>query len=85
MNVLAQLSNSEKAVIIITLILGATVMLGLGKIAPQQWIDYTTWLAGIYVGGKTVQGAASAFANKIGNEPPVDKAEPETPPAEEKK
>jgi hypothetical protein len=42
---------------------GSTAMLLQGSIDPQQWMDFAKVMGGIYVGGKTVQGAAAKFAD----------------------
>lgn len=63
MNVLQNLLNSEKAVVTGLLIIAASALAGLDKMSVAQWMDYTTLLAGFYIGGKTVQGAASAISS----------------------
>ena len=64
MNVLKNLLNSEKGVFVLALIIGATVLAALGHMTIDQWIDYTKWMATIYVAGKTVHGAASAIGGR---------------------
>lgn len=59
---LKSLLNSEKAVAGGVLIICATVLAIAGNMQTQQWIDYTTWIFGIYVAGKTVQGASATMA-----------------------
>ncbi len=54
--------NSEKGVLAIALIIACTVLCALGKVTADAWISYSQWIFGIYVSGKTIQGAASAFA-----------------------
>jgi hypothetical protein len=63
LNVFKNFANSEKAVAVGLLIIAATVLTALGKLTVMQWIDYTEVMAGIYVGGKAIQGAASAVAS----------------------
>jgi hypothetical protein len=63
MNVLKNLLNSEKAVVTGLLVIAASVLAGLGKMSIDQWISYSQWMAGIYVGGKSIQGAAGAISN----------------------
>ena len=53
--------NSEKAVASVVPLIIATVFVFTGKITYQQWMDFATAITGIYVGGKTVQGAAVAL------------------------
>lgn len=54
--------NSEKAVAVGLLIIGATVLVAVGKLDISTWVTYTRDLAAIYVGGKAIQGAAVAIA-----------------------
>jgi len=63
LNVLKNLVNSEKAVVVGALIIAATVLVILNKLSIPEWLEYTQVLAGIYVGGKAIQGAASAVAS----------------------
>ncbi|UCC72059.1 MAG: hypothetical protein JSV86_17075 [Gemmatimonadota bacterium] len=60
LNVLKNFANSEKAVAVGALILAATVLVILDRLSIQEWMEYTQVLAGIYVGGKALQGAASS-------------------------
>jgi hypothetical protein len=69
---LKALSNSEKAVAVGALVLAATVMVFTGHLTVDQWIEYTEWMAVIYVGGKTVQGAVSTMAAKRAPRAPDD-------------
>lgn len=62
-NVLKNLANSEKAVVVGVLIIAASVLTALGKMTIDQWINYSQLMAGIYVGGKSIQGAASVLSN----------------------
>lgn len=56
------LVNSEKAVALGLLVIAATVLAAMGLMTVAEWREYTVWLAGIYVSGKTVQGAVAAMA-----------------------
>lgn len=62
LNVVKNFINSEKAVAVGVLVIAASVLMGLGKISFEQWMEYTQVLAGIYVGGKAIQGAASSMS-----------------------
>lgn len=62
--VIMNLLNSEKAVASGVLAIGASVMVATGQITPEEWMAYTQTLLGIYVGGKTAQGAVSAIAGR---------------------
>ena len=63
MGVLKNFINSEKAVASGILAIGATVLTALGQMTIDQWMGYTQIILGIYVGGKTLQGAATAIGN----------------------
>jgi hypothetical protein len=39
------------------------VLAGLDKMSIQQWMEYTSVLAGVYVGGKAIQGAAASIGD----------------------
>jgi hypothetical protein len=68
MSVIKGFLNSEKAIASLALIIGSTVLAALDKITPQQWLDYTQIILGIYVVGKTVQGAAAVMGKRNGPE-----------------
>lgn len=59
MDVLKNLIHSEKAVAVGLLVIAASVLAAIGKLSIQQWIEYTQWMAAVYVGGKTAQGVAA--------------------------
>ncbi len=62
--VIKQLLNSEKAVTIGLLIICATVLAGMRLINWVEWQDYTMKLAGLYIFGKTIQGAADTLSRR---------------------
>jgi hypothetical protein len=64
MGALVNLLHSEKAVTSGLLVLAASAMAMTGQITTEQWMDYTQTLLGIYIGGKTVQGAVSTIAGR---------------------
>ncbi len=63
LNVIKNLVNSEKAVALGLLVIAASVLAALGKMSIDQWISYTEWMAGFYVGGKSIQGAAALLGS----------------------
>lgn len=67
LNVVRNFINSEKAVALGLLVLGATALTALGKMTIDQWIDYTEWMAAFYVGGKSIQGAAAKISEASGH------------------
>ena len=60
--------NSEKAVAVGLLVVAASVLAALGKMSIDQWIDYTKWMATVYVGGKSIQGAVAKISEARGHE-----------------
>lgn len=63
-SVLKNLANSEKAVFCVGLIAAASVLTIMGEMTVVEWQDYTKWLAGIFVGGKAIEGAAAKMAQR---------------------
>lgn len=65
-DVLKNLLNSEKGVMALLVIAATTLLFAIGRIEPttEQWMEYSVLWLGIYTGGKTIQGAASAIANR---------------------
>lgn len=57
------LLNSEKALAAGVLVLLSGVFVLTGKMSVDAWQNYTQWVLGIYVTGKTVQGSVSAWAS----------------------
>jgi len=71
--ILKNLLNSEKAVASALPLIIATVFVFTGKITYQQWMDFAEVITGIYVGGKTIHGAAVAMsAGKAGGKDEVE-------------
>lgn len=64
MSVLKSFFNSEKGVFayLIPMIV-LSVLVILGKITVDQYIEYMTYLVGIYTGGKAIQGAGAAIGD----------------------
>lgn len=63
--VLKSLASSEKAIFCIALIVAASVLTAMGYMSVAEWQSYTQWLAGIYVGGKAIEGAAGKVAGAV--------------------
>jgi hypothetical protein len=64
MGAIADLWSSEKGVIAILLLVGATVLTALGRIDAQAWRDYTTWIFGVYASTKTLTSVGLAVAKR---------------------
>ena len=77
MSAITSLWNSEKGILGLALIISSTVLAALGKVSAADWMTYTQWIFGIYVTGKTIQGAASAIATR----PTQPAAQPSSGPA----
>ena len=69
MGALANLWNSEKAITGGVLVIAATVLAALGHMTVDAWREYTMVIFGLYIGGKTVQGAAAAIASRPASTP----------------
>lgn len=54
MGAIADLWKSERGLaFVIALTIATVAWIGLGKMTTDQWADYTKWLIGIYVVGKS--------------------------------
>jgi len=57
MGALTDFWKSERGLLAILLVIGATVLTALSTMTIQAWQDYTLWIFGLYAGSKTVTGA----------------------------
>lgn len=73
-NGIKSLLGSEKAIASGVLAIAATVFVILDKMSVDQWIDYTQIVLGIYVAGKTTQGAVNAITSRKSDTPVVPPA-----------
>ena len=62
MQVIRDFLHSEKGTAIGALVFGATILAATGEISVAEWMEYTKWMAAVYVAGKTMQGSAKALA-----------------------
>lgn len=74
MGAIKNLLNSEKAVALGVLIIAATVLTAIGEMSIEMWTEYTKWIALFYIGGKTVQGVATAVTDARKSEAMADVA-----------
>lgn len=65
MGALSDLLKSEKGLFCGLLAVAGSVLAATGHMSIGEWQTYTTQLAGIYVGGKAIQGVGSAIGKKI--------------------
>jgi hypothetical protein len=70
MGALTNFWHSEKGLAGAVLIVAATVLVALGYMTVEAWDGYTKWIFGIFVAGKTVQGAVATVATKKTETPP---------------
>lgn len=56
MGALTDLWKSERGLIAILLIIGATVLAGMAILSPDDWLDYTKWIFVTYAVAKTATG-----------------------------
>lgn len=61
MAALKDLWHSERGVVGVALIVGATVLAGIGIVSADDWMSYTWKIFGLYAGSKAVTGAAVAL------------------------
>jgi hypothetical protein len=81
LQVIKDFFHSEKGVFgyAIPLVI-ATLFVFLDRITEQQWMDFAVLMAGIYTGGKAIQGGTAAISNgkQLKAEAEAAKAEAET-------
>lgn len=58
MQALKDLMGSERGLFGLVLIIAATVLTGLDRMTVTAWQDYSMWIFGIYVGGKSITSTA---------------------------
>jgi predicted branched-subunit amino acid permease len=56
MGALADIWKSERGLIVVLLVVGATIGMLMGQVTFDQWSTYTLTIFGIYAGSKTVTG-----------------------------
>lgn len=64
MGAFADLFKSERGLLTILLVIAATVLCAIGKLAVDDWTTYTKWALLIYTTGKTATGVVSAITGK---------------------
>ncbi len=63
------LINSEKALASGVLMIFSCIFVLMGQMSVQEWTDYTQWILGIYITGKTIQGAVASWSLSGGKAP----------------
>lgn len=61
MNAILDLFKSERGFLGLALLLGGTVLAAIGKMPIDQWQEFSLYVFGIYVAGKTVSGTVTAL------------------------
>jgi len=98
MGALTDLWKSERGLLAILLVVGATVLTALSHMTVAEWREYTLWMFGLYAGSKTVTGAvdlimapkrteatAAAAATPVAEPTPLAESTPAPTPAEPSK
>jgi hypothetical protein len=81
MDALHDLLDNEKGLVGMLLIIGATVLVALGKMTTDQWQTFATWIFGLYAGSTALHsGLADLGATRaaINGKPAAPAATPET-------
>lgn len=63
---LLDLTNSERGILGLALIVAATVLCGLGRMSVEQWMGFSTGAYVIYAGAKTVSHVTATLKGKGG-------------------
>jgi len=61
---MSDLLSSERGVFSITLVIAATVLVAVGKLDAQTWLDFMKYLAAALIASKTVTTAVEIHATK---------------------
>lgn len=61
MNGLYDLLKSERGVFSIIVLLCCTAMTLMGRLTPDEWMDYTKWLSTVLIASKTVTTAVETY------------------------
>jgi uncharacterized membrane protein len=65
MSGIKDLFASERGLFGLLLVISATTLTGLGQMTVVQWQDFSMWIFGIYVGGKSLTGAVGLFKGTL--------------------
>lgn len=76
MGAITDLWKSERGLLAVLLVVGATVLTALGHMTVAEWRDYTVWIFGIYAGAKTATGVAEVVVGTKKTEPVADPTSP---------
>jgi hypothetical protein len=55
------LVSSKKAIAGGALVVCSTVLVALGKLTVDQWMDYSKWIFTVYAGAETANGVAATI------------------------
>jgi hypothetical protein len=64
MNGIKDLFDGERGLLAFVLIVAATTLAGLDRMSIDQWQEFSTYIFGIFVGGKSLTTAAGLLAAK---------------------
>jgi hypothetical protein len=81
MTAIKDLFASERGFFALILVVAASVLAGLDKMTIDQWREFSLYIFGIYVGGKTITGAVGLFKGEAPTAEPAAVAAPAATPA----
>lgn len=64
MDAIKQLLSSEHGLFGVLLVIGATILVALGKMSADDWRSFSTWIFGIFGGTHALTSTANAMINK---------------------
>lgn len=81
MGAIADFWKSERGLLAVLLVIGATILTALGQMSIAEWREYTLWIFGLYAGLKTVTSTAELITGKATPPtlPPVSAPSPPEP------
>jgi len=79
MDALESLLDNEKGLMAVLLLIGATVLVALGKMTVDDWKSFAQWVFGIYAGSTAVHQSALALSGKSADKPADKPAAPSEP------
>lgn len=61
-NVIAKLASSRAVVFACVLLAIVGTLVAFGRVPYSEFVSMAKWLGGIFIGGKSVEGAVAAYA-----------------------
>lgn len=84
MGAIRDLWSSERGLVAVALIVGATVLASIRILTADQWVSYTEWIFVTYAASKTVTGSVAIMKSGVSSgtpsqESPGTRAAPAAP------